>query len=193
MKLTLLSIFLMFSVHSIAQDESSPNKNTKKNSIYIEALGNAIVYSVNYDRIIPISNHLKLAPRVGFEFLPRTKRNNKTFGEKYGNWSFPLELNLLWGKDQGSKNLFEGGIGLGFFSMIKGYTLDQNEEISTTHYQMAKISTLRLGYRHQKPEGGLMYRAGLLIRLSQDDFSKSRVGDDLFYVLWPAFSVGYTF
>lgn len=189
MKLKLLSIFLLFGLKSIAQDQSSFINEIKKNSLYFELLGNGVAYSINYDRIIPISDQLKLAPRVGFEFLPRKNE----YDQKYGKISIPLELNLLWRKQKESKNFVEAGLGLSLFSLIKGYNLNQFNERTDTQYQMAKITTIRLGYRHQKPQGGLMYRAGILARLTQDDFSRSRVGDDLFFVLWPGFSIGYAF
>ncbi|TKC08162.1 hypothetical protein FA048_13460 [Pedobacter polaris] len=168
---------------------SAAAQQMKKNSIYIELGGNGILYSANYDRIIPISTHFKLAPRVGFEFIPRNKKDAPT----YGKWSFPLELNILYSKKTESKNFFEGGIGLSLFNLVSNYKLNSNNEIIDTEVKTAKVTVLRLGFRHQKPEGGLMYRAGLLVKLSQDDYSKSRVGDDLFYKLWPGFSVGYSF
>jgi hypothetical protein len=38
-----------------------------------------------------------------------------------------------------------------------------------------------------------MYRVGIMARISQDDFSDSKVSDDLFYRLWPGLSLGYSF
>lgn len=159
------------------------------NSVYLELLGNAVGYSVNYDRIIPLNSRLKLAPRVGFEYIPKDQKGY----QNYGNWSFPLELNVLYGKGPESKNFFEAGLGLSLFNLIEGYYLDDDGEIIGTKVKMAKITMLRLGYRHQKPTGGLMYRIGVMTRLSQDQFSQSRVGDDLFYRLWPGASLGYAF
>ena len=157
------------------------------NNIYAEALGNAVVYSINYERVFLISNELRIAPRIGFEYIPRREIN------KYGKYSFPTEINLLFHKNKNNPNHVEAGLGLTFFSLFDNYQYDITNEIIGKKYKFAKVSTLRLGFRHQKPQGGLMYRAGLLVRLSQDDFSKSRVGDDLFYRLWPGFSIGYTF
>ena len=66
----------------------------KPNNIYLEAGGNAVLYSINYERIISLNDNLKLAPRVGFEFVPR---NYKVYNA-YGEWSFPFELNVLLSK-----------------------------------------------------------------------------------------------
>ncbi|WP_316773138.1 hypothetical protein [Pedobacter frigiditerrae] len=162
----------------------------KKNSLYVELGGNTVLYSVNYDRIIPLSTRFKLAPRVGFEYVPRNIKNGST----YGNWSFPIEVNLLYAKRSESKNFLEGGFGLSLFNIVDNYKYNNDRtEIIDTEIKTAKITTLRLGFRHQKPTGGFMYRAGLLVRLSQDEFSKQRVGDDLFFVIWPGASLGYSF
>jgi len=158
-----------------------------KNNIYLEGLGNAVVYSINYDRLFHISNELTIAPRVGFEYIPRREI------DAYGKYTFPTEINFLYNKNKNNPNHIETGVGLTFFSLFDNYQYDITNEIIGKKYKLAKISTLRLGFRHQKPEGGLMYRAGILVRLTQDDFSKSRVGDDLFYRLWPGISIGYTF
>ena len=163
-------------------------QTNKFNSVYVELLGNAIGYSVNYDRIIPLSGKIKLAPRIGFEYIPRIEDY-----QPYGEWSFPLELNMLYAKNNESKNFFEGGLGLSLFNLVEAYKQDENGKILDTKVKMARITMLRLGFRHQKPTGGLMYRIGVMGRLSQDKFSYSRLGDDLFYKLWPGFSIGYSF
>lgn len=164
-------------------------QNNKHNNVYAELLGNSVGYSVNYDRIIPLSSKIKLAPRVGFEYIPRKLEEYP----RYGKWSFPLELNMLYGKNKESKNFFEGGLGLSLFNLVENYERDENGKIADTKVKMAKATMLRLGFRHQKPEGGLMYRIGVMTKLTQDDFSKTRIGDDLFYVVWPGVSIGYNF
>ncbi|RZK55421.1 MAG: hypothetical protein EOO91_14155 [Pedobacter sp.] len=165
-------------------------QETKKNSLYLEIGGNGVLYSVNYDRIIPISTQFKLAPRIGFDYVPRNIKNAPT----YGNWSFPIEANVLYAQSRESKNFLEGGLGLSLFNIVANYKYNNDKtEIIDTEVKTAKITTFRLGFRHQKPTGGFMYRAGLLVRLSQDEFSKQRVGDDLFFVIWPGASLGYTF
>ncbi|QPH39816.1 hypothetical protein [Pedobacter endophyticus] len=180
MRKHLLTISLFIAFYSaVAQ--------TKKNSIYLEGLGNAVVYSVNYDRIFSISDYLKVAPRVGVEYIPRRNLN------KYGKFTFPAEINLLYNQNRSNSNFIEGGLGLTLFSLFDDYEYEVDGNIRDKNYKLGIITMLRLGYRHQKPSGGLMYRAGLLVRLSQDDFSKSKVGDDLFYRIWPGFSIGYTF
>lgn len=64
LKAIAISLYLLYSLDANAQV-------LKKNAIYFEALGNAVVYSINYDRLFHISNELTIAPRVGFEYIPR--------------------------------------------------------------------------------------------------------------------------
>lgn len=163
------------------------SQSLKKNSIYLEAGGNAIVYSVNYDRIIPLSTKLKLAPRIGFEYFPHSTRS------AYNDFVIPLEANILFGKTEISKNFAEAGVGLTLVGM-KDYYLD-NGELATknTKNKFARITLMRLGFRHQKPIGGLMYRAGLLVPIDQYVFSKGIVGDDIFSRLYAGLSLGYAF
>lgn len=164
-------------------------QNSKNNSIYFEALGNGIAYSVNYDKLIPITSKLKFAPRVGFEFIPRDKSTLPANGK----WTIPLEINSLYAASEKQKNFYEAGLGLTLSNIVENYSINENNEIKPTRIQNAKIVTLRLGYRYQKASGGLMYRAGVLVKLYQDEYSKQRVGDDMFFAVWPGFSVGYSF
>jgi len=165
-------------------------QNSKKNSIYIEALGNAVFYSINYDRTFKVSEHLNLIPRVGFMYFPLTSfKSNRD----YSDVSIPLELNLTWHKNPATKNFPELGLGLNFIGMIDGYSLDESGSKENISTRFGRVTTLRAGFRHQKREGGLMYRAGLLTPITQDKFSENKVGDDIFYRLYIGFSVGYTF
>ena len=183
MKLTLIPLTLIFS-SAFAQTTL-----IKKNSVYLELGGNAVLYSVNYDRLVKLTNQIKLAPRVGLMYFPMSVFNEN---KNYTNLRIPLELNALWAKTPKSKSFAEIGIGLSLIGMYGGYKLHYTGEVNR-FTKFARVSTFRLGFRHQKPTGGFMYRAGLVIPVTQDQFSSSRVGDDLFLRLYAGFSLGYTF
>ncbi|MDG1477308.1 MAG: hypothetical protein P8Q14_09185, partial [Vicingaceae bacterium] len=71
----------------------------RKNSIYLELGGNAVFYSVNYERIIVTTDIVHLSLRAGYG----------TTVEYFGQYSIvPLELNLMFGK---KFNFFEIGYG----------------------------------------------------------------------------------
>lgn len=155
------------------------------NTIYLEAGGNAhTFYSVNYDYLFKLSEQFKLAPRVGFSYIPMKSFKLNT---DYGNIRIPLEVNALWANKADAKNFAELGLGLSLIQ-IKAY------EGSRQNYQIkhAKITTLRAGFRHQKPSGGLMYRLGILAPITQDEFSKKRFVE-IFNKIMPGASMGYSF
>ena len=156
------------------------------NSVYFEGGGNGLFYSFNYDRAFNLSNKIKLAPRAGVSFLPDIDKH-----DHLKNFIIPIELNLLYGNNKLSKNFAELGIGVTFFEFVKGYKTINN--IDQAVIGMSNVGLLRVGFRHQKPSGGIMYRAGLLVPISQDGYSKQRVGDDIFFRIWAGFSIGYSF
>ncbi len=148
----------------------------KKNTIYAEVFGNSRAYSVNYDRLITISEKTKFAPRIGFSFMGGNR------------FIVPLEANFLVGKSASTKHFVEFGVGTTFrstkdneagFSVFDSDDKDYEEGLWNEY-------TARIGYRHQKPEGKWMYRAGLLA-VYLPYRSKNKV-----FPL-PAISVGYTF
>lgn len=175
----ILLVILAFSIGNTASAQ------IKKNSLYLEAGGNTIYYSINYDRIIPLTPRLKLAPRVGFMYLPMSSIYNYT---SFEDISIPLEANLLWSKNEASRHHVEGGLGLNLFQIQDGVnSAGENKTL------FRKITTIRFGYRNQKADGGLMYRAGLLVPITRDNFSNLDGSDDLFYTFWAGFSIGYSF
>ena len=178
-KLTLSFLFAFLSFHFA---------NAQKNSIYAEFGGNAFsYYSINYDRIIKLTDQLKIAPRFGVSYLPIKKL---ALNEDYGNFRIPLEVNLLWGKNPEAKKFAEVGIGLSLIQMKIEPRLFEADR--PDYYKFSRTTFLRLGFRHQRPTGGLMYRAGLLARVAQDSFSKQRFGN-ISYQLYPGASIGYSF
>lgn len=101
----------------------------------------------------------------------------------FDNLRIPLELNALWTKNNNGKNFAEVGIGLSLISLIQGYKTNLEGDKIEEEYKYVKITTLRVGFRHQKPEGGLMYREGLIIPVTQDAFSKNKMGDDILSIM----------
>lgn len=55
---------------SIINDDTSNIIKIRNNSIYIEALGNSILYSINYERIFLRKNNLIFSFRIGSSFIP---------------------------------------------------------------------------------------------------------------------------
>ena len=172
MKKYLSLLFLLTSAASFAQE-------FKKNAVYLELAGNGIIYSINYDRVIPISNQLKLAPRIGFELLP--KRENSD----YGKFIVPLEINSLWSKSRESRNHVELGLGMSFVAV----EIEFLNALSPST-KIAKVTTGRVSFRHQKPSGGFLYRIGLVLPVAQDNYAKIKQLKGNFF---GGISIGYSF
>lgn len=152
MKPILITLLIFFSFRSIAQQQ--PNTDLSKNSIYAELLGNGGIYSINYDRLFQVSKGIKVAPRIGFA--------------TYQNVIIvPLEANILLSESTTSKNFFETGLGVTLIKplvgasvstlTVNGYQYVSNNEVVNTPF------IIRVGFRHQKPTGGFMYRTGFLL------------------------------
>jgi hypothetical protein len=76
-----------------------------RNTLYVEFLGNAVFYSLNYDRVFfKLGESNRIGCRIGLSFLPITK---DTVGGRYP-LLFPVTVNYLLGKGE---NKLEVGAG----------------------------------------------------------------------------------
>ncbi len=92
-----------------AQEHIQNNPGMKgigKNSVYLEILGNGAVYSINFDRIIPIKNRLAMILRLG---------GNEYHGKNTDEYSYNFICSggILHG---GPHRFFETGLGYTSFS-----------------------------------------------------------------------------
>lgn len=177
----LLSFLTIANLNLFAQADSS----IAKNSIYVELYGNGMIGSVNYDRLFFIKKN-KFSFRVGVLYLPVS-------GESLYN--IPIEVNYL----KGEKKHLEFGFGLsyanGFYSsnsdVSVGSDFTYKEEYSRALYLFLKP----IGYRFQKREGGVFFKASGLILYKAYELNENYIQPDYEIILSPFFglSVGYTF
>jgi hypothetical protein len=134
---------------------SEPEERSANNSIYFELFGPAILYSINYDRVIG-----DLALRVGFEYLSvssgLTDNNGVVVNNKASIIGVPITASYI---GIGSKkHMLELGGGVTVFSFGAGAGVlgaDVNESALFVN------PALIMGYRLQPPDGGFLLRAGL--------------------------------
>jgi hypothetical protein len=129
-------------------DGSSQEIRHPKNSLYLELLGSGGIYSVNYERQV-LSNfygRAGMAVFKEFEFISDSK-NTIT--------SFPVMIGYLSGK---GKSHFE----------ISGGLLFGNKQDSGTKHKILDLIGF-IGYRYRKPEGALVFRAGITPFYSLDN------------------------
>jgi hypothetical protein len=157
---TLVAAFLWLSVTtSFAQ---APVQPIRRNTFFVELGGNAMSYSLNYDRILLSRDKWKLSGRVGATYLPLFQVSDRLMA------GVPLEVSYLRGR---GKHFLE--IGLGGTVTYDTYPLSD-----TRIRDLAVMGVFRVGYRHQKPEGGLFYKVGFtpMARRVYDLESRSRRG-----------------
>ncbi len=130
-----------------------------KNTVYAEFLGKGFYYSINYERnIFEISEKLSCQGSAGFGLFP-----GFTDIEKSTDFTMPLELNLRY--SMGNHNIV-GGYGTTFWSYslydipITSDNWDQQPIEPVLKKTKEWFAHMVLEYRYQKPDGGIMFKAG---------------------------------
>jgi hypothetical protein len=172
--LPLIFLFALIFGTVSAQDVRTP---IKKNTIFLELGGNSPFYSLNYDRIVLEKPKLKLAARIGAMYVDNT--NNFLSSIKNHNYSLPLELSFLKGRN--NHNL---EIGIGATPYFREYV----EETRNDEFFIAPFG--RIGYRYQKENGGVFFKAGFtpIIRFKKDWESYN----PKYVYPWGGLAIGYT-
>ena len=139
--------------HSFLYAQLDRENNSGKNTFYIELASRGSFYSVNYDHIFHEGNKLSTSFRIGFSI-------------ERDAISFPLGLNLITGKEN-----HHAEFGLTLIPFIDHYkTFLSGDNLSDKKIYVIPF----IGYRFQKPSGGIFFKASVspLIFLDppSDDF-----------------------
>ncbi len=152
-KLLVSCLLLLISFQFVGQNISS------KNTVYLEFLGKGFYYSINYERnIYELSDKISLQGSVGFGLTP-----GLTDIEKSTDLTIPFELNLRY--SLGNHNIV-GGYGTTFwrYSLTEIPIDNSNWNQQPIAPELKKVKEwfahFVLEYRYQKPDGGLMFKAG---------------------------------
>ncbi len=136
----------------------------RKNSVYIEFLGSSpLLYNVTYDRLFVGEGPIRLSAAVGLQYI----FDRDIDAALNSDFSMTPQLNMLFGR----KHYFEFGVGAAF-PFGGGGT----------------VFPFRLGYRFQKEEGGLFFKAAFTPIYFP--------GDGIFgspFLPWGGLAAGYTF
>jgi len=158
--------FALATAGSAAAQDAAAGPRVASNTFFVELGGNALVYSLNYERFFTP----KLGVRVGGMYL----RADDNAGTELGVGLFPIMATYLLG--QGNSH-FETGAGIGIATAGVDDT-DVGEDWGDS----AVYATATLGYRYQKPDGGVIFRAGFTPILGDGNL-----------LPWVGLSVGYAF
>ena len=149
---------------SAAAQDAGPR--AANNTFFVELGGNALAYSLNYERFFTP----KAGVRVGGMYLRGESDGDDV---SVGVALFPVMGTYLLG--QGNSH-FEVGAGVGIATAALDDVGDDDWGDSAVY------GTATFGYRYQKPEGGVMFRAGF-----------TPVFADGSLLPWVGVSVGYAF
>ena len=164
---------------NISQFHNIPNICYPKiNTLFVELLGNALLYSINYERLIKFKSKNKVAVRIGFHYSNNFNNNDQRIT------SIPIEFYYL--HPISAKNHYlELGIGMEY---AHDYFMDLN------HVDQYFFATSRIGYRYQRRDGGFFLKVGFtplyeLYVINRDpaniEYPKIRP--------WAGLGIGYTF
>ncbi len=200
----LLSLFLVLtSLNCISQVK---NVGFKKNTVYVELLGQGSLWSINYERKFGINDLISHTVSVGF--TTRYEGGNLKIDQSFFNsgkgqyYGSPLSYHLLIGKRNSRFDLGLGLTGLYFKGAgwyYDGFCTSYSSDIrSFKSYIVPSIS-----YRFQKKSGGLFIKVSYSPMFSffkTDNLlnfgrkSNHQILDKSENVIkWPGISLGYTF
>ena len=190
---TLCTVTLIILGINVATGQDNTSKeNIERNTIYAEAFGQGFCWSLNYDRLINLDKKVINSYSIGLVYVPESIEFGD--GTYYG---IPVSYNWLFGKKNHHLEL-----GLGLTSLIVNPYWN---DFSTNYYV---YFTPKLGYRFQRPQGGVFFRATATpmvdILNARTDKSENKTYRNfstfnnvagLGYAMfpWPGLSVGYTF
>lgn len=151
-KVFILWFLFLTSVDLNAQGKTSGILSTfdgSKHSIFLEILGNGLIFSANYDvRILDV-----FGARAGIGYIASADGDTRIF-------SMPFTGNFLMGKNG---NYIEIGGGITFIT-------GRVDFLSNTEF-FSKVGTLTFMYRRQPVNGGFMWKIGFSPLFIKDNFT----------------------
>jgi hypothetical protein len=157
----IIPIFLFLFLPNLSAQTS--NDIIKRNSVYVEFLGSSpMYYNLTYDRLILGKDKMRFSAALGVQYIFDLEAD----GALNSDFSMSPQFNFLFG----SKHYFELGIGAAFPFVQRGV-----------------VFPFRLGYRFQKEEGGLFFKAAFTPIYFPDGFF------GMPFLPWGGLSVGNTF
>lgn len=138
-----------------------------KNTVYGELLGKGFYYSINYERnIFEINEKLSLQGSLGFCLVTGqyTDQYKEAIDGSSLDFTMPLELNFRY-NIKGNHNIVAGyGTTYWRYYLPEIPINSSNRDLQPITPTMKKVTEwfahMVMEYRWQKPEGGLMFKAG---------------------------------
>ncbi|MFT5778181.1 MAG: hypothetical protein ACI837_001137 [Crocinitomicaceae bacterium] len=157
----------------VGEVHSQSDNDYASNTVFAEVGGAGGLWSLNYDRSIwQISESFKLHGRVGVGMM--SEFNGSGFPDVF----IPLSTHVIWGK---IAHRIEAGGGVTFMNWT------YRDHLSTSGFDRKSqfLGHLTVGYRYQKMDGGIMFRATYTPFIDNNS--------NVPFEHWAGISVGYTF
>lgn len=138
----IFSVLVLITYFGAADLRAQSKGGFARNSVFAELGGNSGSYSLNYERFL--TRHFSL--RVGAGHFGK-----KILGGPESEIAVPVMINFFLGKRSSKLEL-----GLGLLAGKTSSDIPEQDNRSFSHL------TSFLGYRYQKPEGGLLLRGGIV-------------------------------
>jgi hypothetical protein len=179
----ILFLSMLFNLKAaFAQDSSIVEKSrAPKNLVYLELGGNAILYSVNYEKIISSRTNWMFTIRAGVGVF------NDSYNHKIAvNYFVPVMVNALLGK---RKSKLE--VGLGMSPLINLDFEGRKNPVGDVPF-IKFYQTTTIGYRYQPDKKGLLFKIAYTPYIYIDKFPYEIVESSI-YRSWGGVSIGYAF
>ena len=175
----LLLICLWFSSFS---QKTADSTGIAKNTVLIEIFGSSgSSLSLQYDRILKQNSNSFYNFNCGVGYFPRPEKDANP------NYGITISFNRTSGI---MKNHLEIGVG---FTYSKGLIQERDTPyVSKSSFQSleAIYSTIRVGYKYQKPAGGLFFRIGFTPMIKIYKLSERKISGENFI---PSVGIGLGF
>jgi hypothetical protein len=160
MKKIIIQSILFFSPIISFGQENVKTTEIKRNSIYLEAFGQGLYNSFSYDRLYNVDKKIKTSFTAGLTIIPHPEllvlalpiSYNYIFGQKNHHLELGIGFTAMY--------LREGQIDASEEYTDNNGIIEQNNFIGHTN-NFYSYFTPKLGYRFQKPSGGLFLRLTL--------------------------------
>lgn len=141
-----------------------PDFPGRHQAVFVELLGTAGVYSLNYDTRLKKGKRNGWGARLGFSYL--NINDSSRFGELSARTiAIPVELNYLFGK---RRSALELGIGITYVSSRyqgNAYTYNDVDFIGGEPFNITSnglFASVIIGYRYRSVDNGFLFRLGFM-------------------------------
>lgn len=151
---------------------------TAPNGIYLELLGNGLLYTINYDRFI--TDDISL--RFGFGYLGISASSESGESASASMMLVPITFNYFLASHDNGKagsSKFELGAGILVANLSASASGNAGTLFSASGFGIAGTATI--GYRYQASDGGFIFRIGFTPLIGNG------------FVPWGGLSFGYGF